>query len=236
MFTLSARVGTQTIPAGRPLDFCEEQMRFAVLVSGILRISRQQADGRRQIIGLFFPGDLIEFSQVTDYVEIEAATDARICSFHRSGIADLLASSHDIRMALLAARQQMADRMRAHVWVLGALNPAERIALFLASSCSNMPWQPLPSGGRILTMQLPRADIADYLGTTVETLCRVIGKLDETGLIKARDHRHFEIPDLSCLRHFGRTGQPIDAALGAVPSKSVGDDGRQCNSAGTALM
>ncbi|WP_167767264.1 Crp/Fnr family transcriptional regulator [Jannaschia formosa] len=233
---MSVHADTRMILAGRPLDVGDQQEPLAVLVSGFLRIARQRADGRRQIAALICPGDLIEVSQMTDFMEIEAATDATICTIPRSRAAGILTSSHPFRRALLAARQRMADRMREHVWALGALHPAGRMALFLVNSSSIMPWQALPSGGGILTMELGRADIADYLGTTAETVCRVVGRLDEMGLIRARDHRHFEIPDLRRLGRFAGIGSPMAIDPDVPLFGRVADDVGQCKSAGLVVQ
>ena len=218
---LSARASTQFIPADSRLTVNNDRAQFAMVVAGFFRVSRHSVDGHRQIIGLICPGEPIEFSQVTKYVEIEAATEAQICRIHPASAAGLLMESHGFRRSVLWARQRMAERMREHAWALGRLNAAERIALFLVDSCGCMPWQPLPSGGGILTMRLSRADIADYLGTTAETLCRVIGALDNIGLIRVRDCRHFEIPDLALLGRFACIERPKGGDDVTAPTASM---------------
>ena len=235
---LSVRASTQTIPAGRTLALSDKPAQFVIVLAGVLRLCRHRADGHRQIFGLIFPGELVEFSQMRDFVAIEAATDALACRIFPTSFNDLLTTSHGFRSAVLAARQQMTDRWREHAWVLGTLPPAERIALFLVNSCANMPWQPLPSGGGILTMQLPRPDIADYLGTTVETFCRVMGKLNDAGLVRSHGPKHFEIPNLLRLGRFVRTGRlaEIEPVAPPSPSAPVSDDARQCDSVGTIFM
>ena len=224
---LAAHHSIQNLPAGRPVVGSNSQL--AVLVAGLLRICHHRTNGHRQIISLLFPGDIIEFSQISDFVEIESATDVRICRMTRTKSDSMLNESRGYRLAVLASRQRVADRLREHVWALAALRPDERVALFLSDCCAIMPWQPLPSGGGILTMQLSRLDIAAYLGTTAETVCRSIAKLGAAGLIRARGPKHFEIPDLPRLSHFVRTER--SPAMTATDHKlPVADDRGQCES------
>ena len=210
---ISADTDIKSLPAIRQVPNSDRHGEFAILINGYVRVSHQRADGHRQVINLVCPGELIELSQQTEYFEIESATDVQICNFQSGDISELLVESHRFRRVVLAARHRAADRLRNHVWALGALRPAERIVLFMINSCGTMPWQALPCGGGILTMQLARADIAAYLGTTVETLCRVIGKLDSAGMIRATDPRHFEIPDLGSLARYGRVAHYVDKKL-----------------------
>ena len=66
-----------------------------------------------------------------------------------------------------------------------------------------MPYTPLPEGGGLLTVELPRADIADLLGITVETISRVTRRLEAEGIIRIRTAQSFEIPDLGRLVRIG---------------------------------
>lgn len=47
----------------------------------------------------------------------------------------------------------------------------------------------------LLKFILPRADAADLIATTVESFCRALQNLKDSGLIVIHDARHFELCD-----------------------------------------
>ncbi|MGY6705610.1 Crp/Fnr family transcriptional regulator [Roseinatronobacter sp.] len=208
---MSNRKRLIAFPANRSLAQSGVLGPFSILVSGYIRTTHHRADGRRQVVGLTSPGELIEAAQRRENIDLEAATDIRVCQIHPASRSNVLSSSHEFRQAIFKERQIKVEWLRDQVWTIGAQQPAERVAGFLLSCRNFMPWQPLPFGGGVLTMELQRSDIAAFLDTTVETLCRVIRKLHSDGLIRAHDARHLEIPDLSRLAEFaGVTPQMND--------------------------
>ena len=48
-------------------------------------------------------------------------------------------------------------------------------------------------------MPLTRADIADFLGLTIETVSRQLTKLRKDGVIHIENNRHITVPDLERL-------------------------------------
>jgi CRP/FNR family transcriptional regulator len=67
-----------------------------------------------------------------------------------------------------------------------------------------MPYQPLPDGTGVLSVSLPRRDIADLLGTTLESISRAAHKLADSGIIEIRDPARFRILDLPRLIALGK--------------------------------
>jgi Mn-dependent DtxR family transcriptional regulator len=51
---------------------------------------------------------------------------------------------------------------------------------------------------------LPRKDIADLLGTTVESISRSVHKLSDVGVIEIKDPAHFRFLDMSRLIAVGK--------------------------------
>ncbi len=180
--------------------------------SGILRLQRHAYDGRRQILSLFFPGEIIGFDEdFREGVAIETATPANLCRIDRRWFDRMVQRNAQLRDELFRQKQDQLDRLHWLTWSLGALRPEERLAAFLAFSTKVMPYQTLPDGTGILSWDLPRKDTADLLGTTPETISRIIHKLADTGMIEIRDPAHFRFLDLPGLivkgkisGHFGR--------------------------------
>jgi CRP-like cAMP-binding protein len=173
--------------------------------SGILRLQRYSVDGRRQILSLFLPGEIVGYdNRLRDGVSVETVIPSGLCRLDRRKFDTLFASNRVLRTDLLRQQQDQLDRLRWLTWSIGALNPEERLSAFLALSSRFMPYDPLPDGTGILSMQLPRADIADLLATTVETISRMTHRLSEAGLIRIIDPAHFRLLDLERLTSRGR--------------------------------
>lgn len=173
--------------------------------SGILRLQRHGLHGRRQILSLFFPGEIIGFEgEFREGTSVETATLSSLCRIDRRGFETLLTRSEDLRRELLRQKQEQLDRLHWLTWSLGALGPEQRLCALLALSSTVMPYQVLPDGSGVLSMLLPRKDIADLLATTVETVCRCLHKLSQTDVIEIRDPAHFRIVDLNRLIALGQ--------------------------------
>lgn len=46
---------------------------------------------------------------------------------------------------------------------------------------------------------MSRLDIADYLGLTIETVCRVLSEMNREGIVKITDARHLMLRDITAL-------------------------------------
>ena len=173
--------------------------------SGILRLQRYAYDGRRQILSLFFPGEIVGFDrEFREGVTVETATQSGLCRIDRRWFDGMVNKNESLRAEIFRQKQDQLDRLHWLTWSLGTLRPEERLSAFLALSTKVMPYQPQPDGTGVLSLQLPRRDIADLLGTTVESICRIVHKLANTGFIEIRDPAHFRVLDLPGLIALGK--------------------------------
>ncbi|MBC7478022.1 MAG: Crp/Fnr family transcriptional regulator [Pseudorhodobacter sp.] len=173
--------------------------------SGILRLQRYSSDGRRQILSLFLPGEIVGFEgEFREGLSVETVTQSSLCRIDRRKFDMMLNRNDDLRAELYRQKQDQLDRLHWLTWSLGALAPEQRFCAFLTLSTHFMPYQALPDGTAILSVQLPRTDIADLLGTTVETICRITRKLSESGAIEIYTPSQFRIVDLKQLAALGR--------------------------------
>ncbi|MDZ4137146.1 MAG: Crp/Fnr family transcriptional regulator [Paracoccaceae bacterium] len=195
-----------------------------VLVSGYFRTLCHGVDGHRQIFSLALPGDIVTESrgQLRPY-EVEASTSAQLCRFELHGFRRLLEEAPDLARAVYALRVAKLDQLRLLTWSLGALTLDERICAFLALATRYMPYSRLATGGGVLTMALARADIADLLGTTRETISRITHRLDAIGAIRILSPYQFEIPDLSLLVRMGC----IEDCFDTIPFAAANPAGAQ---------
>lgn len=188
--------------------------------SGILRLQRYAFDGRRQILSLFLPGDIIGFEgEFRDGVSVETVTQSGLCRIDRRRLQTIINKDDELRADLFRQKQDQLDRLHWLTWSLGALSPDQRFCAFLALSTRFMPCQQQPDGTMILSMQLPRADIADLLGTTVETICRINRKLTEIGVIELKDPSHFRLLDLKKVMALGQIEGSFDRMVRGIVAR-----------------
>lgn len=176
----------------------------ALLCAGHLRMAQYSVNGRRQVMAILNPGDMAgEIQSPRAGYALETVTPVTICRIERSAFQRLLTEDAELRRATYRQRIRRLDAVRRLIWSLGVQTLEERLAGFLALACKTQPFQPLPDGGGILSIQIPRGDIADHLNTSRESISRVTYRLQAAGLIEIRDATHFRIPDLDRLRRAG---------------------------------
>lgn len=158
------------------------------IVEGCLRLYRVLADGRRAVVGFRFAGETLGGSCQKAYTyTAEAVTPVRLRRISHSRVHAMDGGEAGLNRLLMV---KMVDEMRAaqrHIIVLGQLGAEERVIDFLVFVARR-------SGAdlkRPVVIDLPmtRLDIADYLGLTIETVCRALSKLKRSGAI-ALQGRH----------------------------------------------
>jgi CRP/FNR family transcriptional regulator len=188
-----------------------------IVVSGYLRLQRYSFDGRRQIISLLKKGDVIGgLSRTQQDFSIEAATDAAICKIERRVFERMMEQDRALQRAVYDVHVAKLEELRWLTWSLGGLAADERLTAFLVMATTYMPYQPQPDGSSILTVDLPRHDIADLLGTSVESISRISKRLEAAGAIEIISARHFRIPDLQALIKLGCLEDTFDRMRSAM--------------------
>jgi len=202
---LASRASRRCIPAGKTLQAdSEEVAAYANLLQGVIKLSKTLADGRQQIVGLRFPPDFIgrPFGHESR-LSAETASDVEVCTFSRSVLGDLLRRYPELERQLF--RQTLAELDEAREWLLaiGRKTARERVASLLHMIAMNVPEaSPVPAQQRtpaIFDLPLTRNDMADFLGLTIETVSRQLGRLRQEGIITLENNRHVTTPDMERL-------------------------------------
>jgi len=181
-----ARNRTVTIMPGKHL-FLEGDPadRIYEVASGVLRLTRIMEDGRRQVIAFGYPGDTVGFpSDGLYHTDCDALVPTTLVVHRRS---DLESAKADpaLHQRLLGAALREISAMQDHFMMLGRKSSIEKLASFLQVLAERV-GEPL---GEFQQVGLPmtRADIADFLGLTTETVSRTFTQLRKSRII-AIDH------------------------------------------------
>lgn len=183
----------------------EEEAGFlATVVSGVVKLTKLLPDGRQQILGLQFESDFLGRAfRPRANLQAEAATAVELCCFPRAAFEALLADSHDLEARLFRDALDELDAARDWMVLLGRQSAREKVARFLtmlARRAANIGCTGGFGGGGVqLDLPLSRADIADFLGLTIETVSRQMTRLKTEGLIRIETNRRIQVPSMSGL-------------------------------------
>lgn len=203
---LNAISRQKTYRAGEPILDAEQEVDFfANIVNGAVKLTKILGDGRQQIVGLQFAPDFLgrAYRERSPYFA-EAATDLELCIFPKNGFERLLKEIPDLELRLFQDTLNELDAARDWMLLLGRKTASEKVASFLEMIARRVPMIGCSHshGGETVTFQLPlsRAEIADYLGLTTETVSRQVGKLKSAGIIRLHATREVSVLDLDRLR------------------------------------
>ncbi|BCG86483.1 transcriptional regulator [Mesorhizobium sp. 113-3-9] len=175
--------------------------RFSNVLSGAVKLTKTLSDGRQQIVGLQFAPDFLGRPfQAESTLTAEAATNVELCSFPRQTLERMLKEQPDLEHRLLEQKLRELDQARDWMVALGRKTAAEKIASFLLMIARNID----PAAGpehRAAAFDLPlsRAEIADFLGLTIETVSRQLTRLRGDNVIRIDNNRHIVVGDLARL-------------------------------------
>ncbi|MDH3263914.1 MAG: Crp/Fnr family transcriptional regulator [Paracoccaceae bacterium] len=174
------------------------------VIEGVLKMQKTQPDGRQQIVGLLVPTDMFGrvFTGTSDFA-IEAATDVTLCCFDKRRFEALVLEHPRLEHQVMLSILDELDAARDWITLLGAQTVAQKLAGFLLMLCRR--WPAIGCGlspdRRHVEIHVPisRADLAQYLGTTVETISRTVQALARSGLIEVVTPTQFIVIDLKGL-------------------------------------
>lgn len=220
------RARTASLGAGTALFMEGDRSdRIYELVSGIVRLSKMLPDGRRQILGFVFAGEVFTSSGFALYhggkanCTADAVAEIRIVSHRASSIERILDGRPELTRELLAATGRSLLRAQQQMLLLGRMCAAERLVWFLL----NMAEQQQLAGNATLHLPISRLDIADYLGMTVETVSRTFRWLREQKLIATVGATEIRIVDPARMHQIagGAPAHPAAAAPAAQAAAPV---------------
>lgn len=164
------------------------------VVSGVVRISKLLADGRRHIAEFCFAGDSFGFDGAEERgFSAEAVTDATVLRLPRAATERLVEEDPALARHLRDEMLKNLDAAQHRLLLLGRMTASERVAAFLVEMAERA------EAGRRVDLPMSRCDIADYLGLTVETVCRVLSDFKRRRLIAAPNAHRIELLDREAL-------------------------------------
>ena len=151
--------------------------------TGAIALYRVLADGRRQVMGFAYPGDLVGLGVESEHVmNAQAIKPTRLRCFPLATLRQSAARDPMLGFKLYEALARELAATRDLMLTIGQRSAMERLASFLlALSRRNERNGQDPT---VLELPMTRTDIGDFLGLTIETVSRTFTKLKMMGLLE----------------------------------------------------
>jgi CRP/FNR family transcriptional regulator, anaerobic regulatory protein len=149
------------------------------VAQGMVRLYKMLPDGRRQITGFLTTGDLLGLAPERTYVyTADALTQVTLCHYTRAAVERLIDELPGFARQLLNVASHELQAAQNQMLLLGRKSACEKVASFLLTMARRN------GGNRVeVTVPMTRNDMADYLGLTVETVCRTLTRMRQEDVI-----------------------------------------------------
>jgi CRP-like cAMP-binding protein len=174
--SMSFAKGAEIYGENEPADY------VYMVMSGTVRSYRILSDGRRQIEGFHFAGDVFGLETGAEHVaSAEAVTAATVVVVRRSTIFSVAERDRTVANQLWRLTARHLDHARSHALLL-VKSAQERVATFLLDMAGR-------GTGNAVELPMSRQDIADYLGLTIETVSRTLSLFQQESAIDLPNSR-----------------------------------------------
>jgi CRP/FNR family transcriptional regulator len=154
-----------------------------MLTHGTAGLYKMLTDGRRQIVGFALPGDFLGSAFIERYsCSVDAINEVTVRQLLRGPFLTFLRAHPNSLSLMLEVALQEITTAHDHMLLLGRGTAEEKFAEFIVG------WR-ARAGRRgalanLVPLPMSRRDIADFLGLTVETVSRVVTKLERENVLR----------------------------------------------------
>ena len=182
----------------------DEGSGFFVVVTGRVKIYKESPEGKEAIIHICGPMD--QFGQVAVYAgrtfpaSAQAIADSTLLFFPRSEFRDLIRRNPDLALSMLSSLSIRIRQVTSQLESLALKEVPGRLAAYLVYL------QEQQGGENTVLLKISRGELASLLGTTPETLSRIMARLEEEGFIRV-EKRTIAILDADALEQLASRGR-----------------------------
>lgn len=168
------------------------------VVSGTVRICKLLADGRRHIAEFCFAGNCFGIDLGPERLfSAEAVGDVTVMRFPRGATERLIDEQPELARHICDMALRSLAHAQSRMLLLGRMTASERVAHFLLELAERR------DARRFVDVPMSRNDIGDYLGLTIETVCRVLSSFRREGTIAIPTPHRIELCDRDALEAAG---------------------------------
>ncbi len=182
----------------------EEGKGFYVAIEGLIKIYKLSPEGKEQILHMLEPGETFGevpvFSGEAFPATAQGVKKSRVLFFPRRDFRNLIVKNPSVAMNMLAILSQRLRHFTVQVENLSLKEVSSRLAgyLLLRSEEQEQPER--------IKLNISKGHLASFLGTTPETLSRMLRRMNDQELIlmEGREIRLLDRPGLEDLAEFGK--------------------------------
>jgi CRP/FNR family transcriptional regulator len=155
--------------------------------SGTIKSYTITEQGDEQITGFHLAGDVIGFDGIHSQIHqsfAQALETSMVCEIPYETLDDLSGTMPKLRQQIMRLMSNEIQSDQEMILLLSKKNAEERLAAFisnLASRFGNRGFSP-----KEFRLTMTRGDIGNYLGLTVETISRLLGRFQKSELIEVK--------------------------------------------------
>jgi CRP/FNR family transcriptional regulator len=167
--------------------------------TGAIALYKVSADGRRQIVGFAYPGDMIGLGSQGEHVmNAQAVKPSRLRCVPIGVLHHSASEDPALGFKLYEALARELAATRDLMLTTGQRSAMERVASFLLAFSR----RGARNGDDPLDFELPmtRGDIGDFLGLTIETVSRCFSKLKAINLIELASSNRVRLVNINKLK------------------------------------
>jgi CRP/FNR family transcriptional regulator, anaerobic regulatory protein len=175
----------QSHQRGETLFTTEQPFKSLYVVrSGSFKTTISTSNGRDQVTSFYFPGEFIGLDalyQASYQSNAKALETSSVCEIPFDALQELGKEMPQLQIQLLSRLSKELSGDKSLMLLLGKKTADEKLATFLLSLSKRFSDRGFSANEFQLMMS--RGDIANHLGLAVETVSRVLTRLQEEGLI-----------------------------------------------------
>lgn len=167
--------------------------------SGTIKSYTISESGEEQITSFHLPGDLVGFDAIMNMQHpsfAEALETAMVCEIPFDVLDDLSGKMPKLRQQIMRLMSNEIKSDQEMILLLSKMNAEERLAAFIHNLSRRYSARGFSSKEFRLTMT--RSDIGNYLGLTVETISRLLGRFQKLGVLSVQG-KYITINDMNGL-------------------------------------
>jgi CRP/FNR family transcriptional regulator len=174
--------------------------------SGAMKAYKTTDDGREQVTGFYFPGEILGMDGISKNTHASSAK-----TLETAAVCEIPFTSLEKLSALMPSLQRHFFQLMSHeitedqllITLLSKNSADERVASLMLSISTRNARRKLSATQFRLPMS--RVDIGNYLGLTVETVSRVFSRMQKLNLLRV-DNKEIEILDPKALQEMANLG------------------------------
>ncbi|MEE3620884.1 FNR family transcription factor [Avibacterium paragallinarum] len=167
--------------AGDPLE------SLYAIRSGTIKSYTISETGEEQIISFHLPGDLVGFDAIINMKHpsfSQALETAMVCEIPFDILDDLSGKMPKLRLQIMRLMSNEIKSDQEMILLLSKMNAEERLAAFIHNLSRR--YSARGFSAREFRLTMTRSDIGNYLGLTVETISRLLGRFQKSGMLSVQ--------------------------------------------------